>query len=205
MGRSKACLITISLAVALVGCGKSDYWAGTGPSQSATSASRKTTSVKPESPRKSDAGSSRPSISPSIKKASPKSDPPQPKKVTLSLGEIADTPDTLAQFKEFVAEYGTAEQKTAVAHLKKWRGYSRKAYPGIEAESDFPTVDYESDGATDEAWALEEQSQYIAAAFAAWWKIDEPSVIAVYDRGGKYTAGLSCIRTDSFEVHGSCV
>ncbi|MEU6775208.1 hypothetical protein [Streptomyces sp. NPDC046759] len=52
---------------------------------------------------------------------------------------------------------------------------------------------------------MEEQSQYIAEAFASWGQADEPSVIQVFDRGGKYTAGTSCIRTDSVKVHGSCL
>ncbi|MDX3588443.1 hypothetical protein [Streptomyces europaeiscabiei] len=105
----------------------------------------------------------------------------------------------------FVAEHGTLKQQQAVKHLKKWRGYSRKIYPAIEVTSDFPTVAYEADGATNDVLALEKQSQYIAEAFAAWWQIDEPSVIQVFDRGGKYTAGTSCIRTDSAMANGSCL
>lgn len=68
----------------------------------------------------------------------------------------------------FVAEHGTLKQQQAVKHLKKWRGYSRKIYPAIEVTSDFPTVAYEADGATNDVLALEKQSQYIAEAFAAW-------------------------------------
>ncbi|NEA51013.1 hypothetical protein [Streptomyces sp. SID10815] len=128
-----------------------------------------------------------------------------PEKVTMSLSEIVDTPGTITRFKEFVTEYGTTEQKQAVKQLKKWRGFSQKAYPAIEVTSDYPTVDYEADGATDEVMALEKESQYIAEAFAAWWQIDEPSVIQVFDRGGQYTAGTSCIRTDSAEKEGSCL
>ncbi|MEU2624298.1 hypothetical protein ABZ642_40360 [Streptomyces sp. NPDC007157] len=71
--------------------------------------------------------------------------------------------------------------------------------------SNYPTVDYEADGATDEAMALEKESQYIAEAFAAWWQVDEPSVIQVFDRGGKYTAGSSCIRPDTVRKEGSCL
>ncbi len=130
---------------------------------------------------------------------------PKPKKVTLSLDEIANTPGTFEQFRRFVAEHGTAHEKKAVRHLEKWRGFSRKAYPAIEVASDYPTVDYEADGATDEVMALEKESQYIAEAFAAWWRIDEPSVIQVFDRGGRYTAGTSCIRTDSVDKEGSCL
>jgi hypothetical protein len=129
----------------------------------------------------------------------------RPKKVTMSLAEIVTTPGTLQQFKTFVAEYGNADQKQAIQHLTKWRGYGRKAYPAIEVDSDYPTVDYEAAGATDETLALEEQSQYIAEAFAAWWRTDETSVIQVFDRGGTYTAGTSCIRPDSVDVHGSCL
>ncbi|MGW2708939.1 hypothetical protein ACWC4J_08090 [Streptomyces sp. NPDC001356] len=130
---------------------------------------------------------------------------PKPKKVTLSLDEIANTPGTFEQFRRFVAEHGTAHEKKAVRHLEKWRGFSRKAYPAIEVASDYPTVDYEADGATDEVMALEKESQYIAEAFAAWWRIDEPSVIQVFDRGRRYTAGTSCIRTDSVDKEGSCL
>ncbi|WP_234376852.1 hypothetical protein, partial [Streptomyces sp. TP-A0356] len=32
----------------------------------------------------------------------------------------------LTQFKEFVAKFRTADQKGAVKHLKRWRGYERK-------------------------------------------------------------------------------
>ncbi|MGI5518838.1 hypothetical protein [Streptomyces sp. CA-106131] len=123
----------------------------------------------------------------------------------MSLAEIVTTPGTLQQFKKFVVEYGNADQKQAVQHLTKWRGTGRKAYPAIEADSDYPTVDYEAAGATDETLALEEQPEYIAEAFAAWWQMDETSVIQVFDRGGTYTAGTSCIRPDSVEAHGSCL
>ncbi|MEW2515828.1 hypothetical protein [Streptomyces sp. NPDC046870] len=136
---------------------------------------------------------------------SPKPTRPKPKKVTLSLDEIVNTPGTFQQFQHFVAEHGTAHEKKAVEHLEKWRGFSRKAYPAIEVASDYPTVDYEADGATDEVMALEKESQYVAEAFAAWWRIDEPSVIQVFDRGGRYTAGTACIRADSAEKEGSCL
>ncbi|MFI9255432.1 hypothetical protein [Streptomyces sp. NPDC053069] len=78
-------------------------------------------------------------------------------------------------------------------------------YPAIEVASDYPTVDYEADDAVDKTQDLEQQSQYIAEAFASWWQADEPSVIQVFDRGGKYTAGTSCIRADSVRAHGSCL
>ncbi|MGW7046349.1 hypothetical protein ACWGDT_27395 [Streptomyces avermitilis] len=123
----------------------------------------------------------------------------------MTLAEIVDTPATLAHFKKFVAEHGTAEQKKAVKHLTKWRAFSQKAYPAIEVESDYPTIDYEAADATDKVMVLEKQSQYIAEAFAAWWQIDETSVIQVFDRGGEYAAGTSCIRTDSAKAEGSCL
>ncbi|MFF9085373.1 hypothetical protein ACF1BE_02905 [Streptomyces sp. NPDC014991] len=128
-----------------------------------------------------------------------------PKKVALPLAEIVGTPGTLAQFQKFVAEHGTTAQKTAVRHLTRWRGYERKAYPAIEVASDHPTIDYEAADAPDKVLALEKQSQYIAGAFAAWWQIDETSVIQVFDRGGRYAAGTSCIRADSAEKEGSCL
>ncbi|MFE4959287.1 hypothetical protein ACFRCW_36130 [Streptomyces sp. NPDC056653] len=137
--------------------------------------------------------------------------PRPPKKVTLSLAEIADTPGTFEQFKEFVAKYGTAEQKKAVKHLKGWRGYKRKlARPALEARSDYPTVDYEAIDGGDLAEQnkmldLEKQGQYVAEAFAAWWKIDETAVLQVYDRGGEYAAGTACIRPDTVEKEGSCL
>jgi formylglycine-generating enzyme required for sulfatase activity len=127
-----------------------------------------------------------------------------PKKVAMALSEIVETSGTLEQFRKFVAEHGTVEQKQAVKHLKKWRGYSRKVYPAIEVASDYPTVDCEADGATEKVLALERQSPYIAEAFAAWWQIDEPSVIQVFGCGGEYTAGTSRIRTDSAKANGSC-
>ncbi|WP_225823825.1 hypothetical protein [Streptomyces naphthomycinicus] len=151
------------------------------------------------------ASATKPSASAGVTAGSRTSARRKPKKVTMSLAEIVGTPGSLAQFKKFVAEHGTTEQKKAVEHLKKWRGYSRKVYPAIEVASDYPTVDYEADDAVDRTLVLEEQSQYIAEAFASWWQADEPSVIQVFDRGGKYTAGTSCIRTDSVKVHGSCL
>ncbi|MES4892809.1 hypothetical protein [Streptomyces sp. NPDC096012] len=129
----------------------------------------------------------------------------EPKKVTMTLAEIADTPGTFGQFKKFVAKYGTADQQKAVKHLTGWRGVSDGAYPSIDATSDFPTVDYEADGASTVTEDLEVRTQYIAEAFAEWWQIDEISVLKVIDRGGKYAAGVSCIRTDSSEAHGSCL
>ncbi|MFH8975059.1 hypothetical protein [Streptomyces sp. NPDC017890] len=136
---------------------------------------------------------------------------PEPRKVTLSLAEIADTPGTFEQFKEFVTEHGTTEQKNAVRHLKGWRGYERKlAYPALEAGSDHPTVDYEAIDSGDPAerdkmLGLEKQSQYVAEALAAWWEIDETAVLQVYDRSGEYAAGTSCIRPDTVEKEGSCI
>ncbi|MGC9497693.1 hypothetical protein [Streptomyces sp. WG7] len=136
---------------------------------------------------------------------------PEPRKVTLSLAEIADTPGTFEQFKEYVTEHGTTEQKNAVRHLKGWRGYERKlAYPALEAASDHPTVDYEAIDSGDVAerkkmTALEKQSQYVAEALAGWWEIDETAVLQVYDRSGEYAAGTSCIRPDTVEKEGSCI
>jgi formylglycine-generating enzyme required for sulfatase activity len=128
----------------------------------------------------------------------------------MTLAEIADTPGTFEQFKEFVAKYGTAEQKKAVKHLKGWRGYKRKlVHPALEASSDYPTINYEAidNGDSVEEYkllGLEKQSQYIAEAFAAWWKIDETAVLQVYDRGGEYAAGTSCIRPDTVKKEGAC-
>ncbi|MFF9123070.1 hypothetical protein ACF09J_07195 [Streptomyces sp. NPDC014889] len=144
----------------------------------------------------------------------PKADAPKParpKKVTMTLAEIADTPGTFEQFKEFVAKHGTARQKKAVKHLKGWRGYKRKwVHPALEARSDYPTVDYEAidDGDVvelEKMMDLEKQSQYIAEAFAAWWEIDETATLQVFDRGGEYTAGTSCIRPDTVKKNGSCL
>ncbi|MFF3934379.1 hypothetical protein [Streptomyces hirsutus] len=136
---------------------------------------------------------------------------PKPKKVTMTLAAIANTPGTFEQFKEFVAKHGTAKQKKAVKHLNGWRGYERKLfYPVLEASSDYPTIDYEAiDGGDmaelDKMMDLEKQSQYIAEAFAAWWKIDEEATLQVYDRGGEHTAGTACIRPDSVKHEGSCL
>ncbi|WP_406431573.1 hypothetical protein [Streptomyces sp. NBC_01589] len=139
-----------------------------------------------------------------------KSARPRPPKVTLSLAEIADTPGTFEQFKEFVAKHGTAEQKKAVKHLKGWRGYKRKLVrPALEASSDYPTIDYEAIDGGDQAEEyemldLEKQGQYIAGAFAAWWEIDETAVLQVYDRGGEYAASTACIRPDTVKKEGAC-
>lgn len=128
----------------------------------------------------------------------------------MSLAKIVNTPGTLTQFKEFVAKYGTADQKDAVKHLKKWRGYERKlVHPAIEVDSDYPTVNYETIDNGDQVQEMLEQSleleaDYIGQAFASWWAADETAVIQVYDRGGKYTAGTSCIRSDAVEKNGSC-
>jgi hypothetical protein len=164
---------------------------------------------------KPDASSTtKPSTAASATAGSPKparQTPQKPKKVTLSLAEIADTPGTFEQFKGFVAKHGTAKQKKAVQHLKGWRGYERKlAYPALEASSDYPTVDYEAIDSGDLAEQdkmlnLEKQSQYIAEALAAWWEIDETAVLQVYDRSGEYAAGTSCIRPDTVENEGSCI
>ncbi|WP_406415409.1 hypothetical protein OH809_42885 [Streptomyces sp. NBC_00873] len=160
------------------------------------------------------ASTTKPSATASVTADSPepeKTVSPEPEKVTLSLGEIADTPGTFREFKEFVAKHGTAEQKTAVKHLKGWRGYERKlAYPALEAGSDYPTINYEAieDGdqvEQDKMLDLEKQGQYIAEAFAAWWEIDETAVLQVYDRSGEYAAGTSCIRPDTVEKEGSCL
>ncbi|MFJ4517470.1 hypothetical protein [Streptomyces sp. NPDC088816] len=185
-------VVVTALIATLAGCGgddgDSDAASTTKPSAtvSATVESTKPTRQEP-------------------KADSPKPAKPEPKKVTMTLAEIADTPGTMAQFKKFVAEHGTAEQKKAVKHLTKWLGYSRKAYPAIEVASDYPVINYEAEGATDEVIALEKETQYVAEAFAAWWQIDEPSVITVMDRGGEYSAGVSCIRADSSEADGSCM
>jgi hypothetical protein len=78
------------------------------------------------------------------------------------------------------------------------------------AGSDYPTIGYEAmDGGDavemEKLLDLEKQSQYIAEAFAAWWKIDEKATLQVYDRGGEYTAGTACIRPDTVENEGSCL
>ncbi|WP_445527472.1 hypothetical protein [Streptomyces cyslabdanicus] len=155
----------------------------------------------------------RPSVSPTPNRTSPPASltPERPKKVTMTLAEIADTPGTFEQFRKFVAKHGTARQKKAVKHLKGWRGYERKLFrPALEVSSDYPTIDYEAidDGDVvelDKMMDLEKQSQYIAEAFAAWWEIDETATLQVLDRGGEYAAGTACIRPDSAEKEGSCL
>ncbi|MFJ4517466.1 hypothetical protein [Streptomyces sp. NPDC088816] len=155
----------------------------------------------------------RPSVSPTPERTSPpaRPTPRRPKKVTMTLAEIADTPGTFQQFKEFVAKHGTARQKKAVKHLKGWRGYERKLFrPALEVSSDYPTIDYEAidDGDVvelDKMMDLEKQSQYAAEAFAAWWEIEETATLQVFDRGGEYAAGTACIRPDSVEKEGSCL
>ncbi|MFI9810241.1 hypothetical protein ACIHEJ_39180 [Streptomyces sp. NPDC052301] len=95
-------------------------------------------------------------------------------------------------------------------HLTGWRGYERKVFcPALEASSDYPTVDYGAvdDGGLKEEYkrlGLEKQSQYIAEAFAAWWKRDETATIQVYDRRGEYAAGTSCIQPDTVKHEGAC-
>ncbi|WP_143660606.1 hypothetical protein [Streptomyces sp. JHA26] len=153
-------------------------------------------------------------VSPSPVKSAPqepeKTSSPEPQKVTLSLAEIAGTPGTFDQFEEFVAQHGTAEQKKAVQPLKGWRAYERKWFrPALEVDSDYPTIDYEAiDGGDmeemEKLMGLEKQSQYIAEAFAAWWEIDETATLQVYDRGGEYMAGSSCISPNAVENEGSC-
>ncbi|MEF9907253.1 hypothetical protein [Streptomyces sp. P9-A2] len=169
--------------------------------------------TKPSATASATAGSPKP-VSPSPEKSvtrePEKTVTPEPKKVTLSLAEIADTPGTFEQFKEFVAEHGTAKQKKAVKHLKGWRGYKRKlVYPVLEASSDYPTIDYEA--IDDGDWVeegkmmdLEKQTRYIAEAFAAWWEINETATLQVFDRGGEHAAGSPCIRPDTVEEDGSC-
>ncbi|MFJ4950775.1 hypothetical protein [Streptomyces sp. NPDC088760] len=180
-------VVVSALIATLTGCGED-----TPPSDAAPTEPSATASHTADSPRP-------------VRKT-----PKRPKIVTMSLEEIAGTPSTFRQFKAFVAEYGTQDQKRAVKHLKGWRGYKRKAaYPALEATSDYPTVDYEAiDGGDaveqDKMLNLEKQGQYIAEAFAAWWKTDEKSVLQVYDRSGIYAASTACIRTDSAEKEGSC-
>jgi formylglycine-generating enzyme required for sulfatase activity len=195
-------VVVSALIATLAGCGDN------APSSDAAS------TTKPSTTASASAGSPKP-VSPSpeepVTQEPEKTVTPEPKKVTLSLAEIADTPGTFEQFEEFVAKHGTAEQKKAVKHLKGWRGYERKlAYPALEASSDYPTVDYEAIDGGDEAELdkmldLEEQSQYIAEALAAWWEIDETAVFQVYDRSGEDAAGTACIRPDSVENEGSCI
>ncbi|MEU6181180.1 hypothetical protein [Streptomyces coeruleorubidus] len=182
-------VVVSALIATLTGCGED------APSSDAASTTRPSATASPT------AGSSKPA----------RQTPQKPKKVTLSLAEIADTPGTFEQFKEFVAKHGTAKQKTAVKHLKGWRGYERKlVYPALEASSDYPTVDYEAIDGGDEAeldkmMGLETQSQHMAEALAAWWDIDETAVFQVYDRSGEYAAGTACIRPDTVKEEGSCL
>ncbi|MET8511985.1 hypothetical protein [Streptomyces sp. NPDC005077] len=182
-------VVVSALIATLTGCGED------APSSDAASTTKPSATASPT------AGSPKPT----------RQTPQTPKKVTLSLAEIADTPATFEQFKEFVAKHGTAKQKKAVMHLKGWRGYERKlAYPALEASSDYPTVDYEAiDGGDlkeqNKMLDLEKQGQYIAEAFAAWWAVDETAVLQIYDRSGEYAAGTSCIRPDTVKVEGSCI
>jgi hypothetical protein len=182
-------VVVSALIATLTGCGE-----GAPPSDAAST-------TKPSATASPTAGSPKPA----------RQTPQKPRKITLSLAEIADTPGTFEQFKEFVARRGTAKQKKAVKHLKGWRGYERKlVYPALEASSDYPTVDYEAiDGGDvvelEKMMGLEKQSQYIAEAFAAWWKVDEKAVLQVFDRSGEYTAGTACLRPDTVKNEGSCL
>ncbi|WP_406341360.1 hypothetical protein [Streptomyces sp. NBC_01578] len=133
-----------------------------------------------------------------------------PQKIALSLAEIANTSSTFDQFKAFTAKHGTAEQKKAVKHLKGWRSYVRKAYPVMEVNSDYPTLNYDALDNGDpkelqKSQNLEKQSQVIAEAFAAWWQIDEKSTLQVYNRGGMDIVGTACIRPDSVKHEGTCL
>jgi formylglycine-generating enzyme required for sulfatase activity len=182
-------VVVSALIATLTGCGED------APSLDASS------TTKPGATASPTAGSPKPA----------RQTPQKPKKVTLSLAEVADTPGTFEQFKEFVAKHGTAKQKKAVKHLKGWRGYERKlVYPALEASSDYPTVDYEAIDSGDvveleKMMGLEKQSQHIAEAFEAWWKVDEKAVLQVFDRSGEYTAGTACLRPDTVKNEGSCL
>ena len=196
-------LVVVSALIAtLAGCGNDDA-----SSDAASTAKRSATaSVTADSPK-----SASPSPTKSVMPEPERTARPEPQKVALSLAEIADNPGTFEQFKNFVAEHGSVEQKKAVQHLKGWRGYKRKlVYPALEASSDYSTVDYEAiDGGEEtelgKMMDLETQSQYMAEALAAWWKVDETAVFQVYDRSGENAVGTACIRTDSVENEGSCI
>ncbi|WP_148016608.1 hypothetical protein [Streptomyces sp. OR43] len=189
------------LTVTLAGCGSDDASSDAAPRVKPSATASPTADLsKPVSPW--------PDIS-AVQKPE-KTARREPKKVTLSLAEIVDNPGTFERFKEFVAKHGSDEQRKAVRHLKGWRGYERKAYPVLEASSDYATVNYEAIDGGDEAesdkmMGLEAQSQHMAEAFDAWWEVDEVSVLQVYDRSGENAVGTACIRPDSVESEGSCI
>jgi hypothetical protein len=157
--------------------------------------------------------SAQPSVSASAETSPEKAARQKPKKVTMSLAEIAEAPGTFRQFKKFVAENGTADQKEVVGHLKGWQGFRRgvgTGFPIIEVKSDYPVIDMDAMDAGDteefDLWMhLMIQSHHAAEAFAAWWEADESNPrLQVFDREGEAAYDSACISLRSVENSGSC-
>ncbi|MEV5186175.1 hypothetical protein [Streptomyces werraensis] len=131
----------------------------------------------------------------------------------MSLAEIAGTPGTFKQFKNFVEGNGTAKQKEVVSHLKGWKGFRRGVgteFPILEVKSDYPVIDIDAVDAGDhmelELWMLlRVETQHAAEAFAAWWEADESNPrLQVFDRKGADIYDSTCIDPHSVENDGSC-
>ncbi|WP_371100705.1 hypothetical protein [Streptomyces sp. PU_AKi4] len=158
-----------------------------------------------------------PSASASVS-ASPEASPEKaarqkPKKVTMSLAEIAETPGTFKQFKNFVKDNGTAKQKEVVSHLKGWKGFRRgvgTGFPILEVKSDYPVIDIDAVDAGDdmelELWMqLRVETQHAAEAFAAWWEADESNPrLQVFDRKSADIYDSTCIDPHSVKNDGAC-
>ncbi|CAL9668291.1 hypothetical protein SUDANB15_07313 [Streptomyces sp. enrichment culture] len=161
--------------------------------------------------------SAQPSASASVS-ANPEASPEKaarqkPKKVTMSLAEIAETPGTFKQFKNFVKDNGTAKQKEVVSHLKGWKGFRRgvgTGFPILEVKSDYPVIDIDAVDAGDdmelELWMqLRVETQHAAEAFAAWWEADESNPrLQVFDRKNADIYDSTCIDPHSVKNDGAC-
>jgi hypothetical protein len=157
--------------------------------------------------------SAQPSASASPEASPEKTTPQKPKKVTMSLAEIAETPGSFMQFKNFVEDNGTAKQKEVVSHLKGWKGFRRGVgteFPILEVKSDYPVIDIDAVDAGDdkelELWMqLRVETQHAAEAFSAWWEADEPNPrLQVFDHEGADIYDSTCIDPHSVKNDGSC-
>ncbi|WP_143204005.1 hypothetical protein [Streptomyces kebangsaanensis] len=201
--------------IALILAAATECGGGDGNSDAASTAKPSVTASVESPPASPTPEHTSPPASPTPERTSPSATPipERPKKVTMTLAEIAGTPGTFKQFKKFVAENGTARQKEVVSHLKGWQGFRRgvgTGFPILEVKSDYPVIDMDAIDAGDEAelylWMhLMVESQHAAEAFAAWWEADESDPrLQVFDREGEASYDSTCIDPHSVKNSGSC-
>ncbi|WP_448323726.1 hypothetical protein [Streptomyces sp. DSM 41493] len=121
--------------------------------------------------------------------------------VTTPLRDLAQSPEALTKFKDFVAAHGDPEEKEAVGHLTSWKGHRPKGsvdeearfpavYPIIMIQSDLPAADWDAADDGDKAQSdlvneQEGQAAAVAKAFDRWWNGEEKSTVQIFDVRGQ--------------------